>query len=448
MNNTILECVTFFKQNKVYRRFFEALYKKYLSIGKVGGTIVISNLTDDEKYALSGLLRKDFSKQSNVAIRVSDFKKALDSTRFKSCSVEEILKVYFGEELVSNSQRKLDDRLKREDFFSRLLADYEGTHAYKWLESTLLEQAFGYHTIIKRYNSNSAQLQIDMNFVCQAINHLPVLFNSYVRLPVFAAKITSDPHTFDEGTSCGELLIIALSNYFLISKSQSYLERAELLYKAGILIDEVSNKVLCCGLTAYDTNGLHSGWEGFYSRNEEMLVTLNNLSNLVKIESPYKAVFVVENPAVFMSIRDICGINIPMVCTSGQINMAALTLLDLLVKSDLKIYYSGDFDPEGLLIADKLKCRYEDKLFLWRYKIDDYEKCISTKTASQKRIKQMQNIKTEELIKIAELIQCNGLCGYQEQIIEDLIDDINVELKIYCKDVHSVYGVCKGDTVG
>lgn len=430
MNTVILECVRFFKKNKGYGRLIEALHKKYLSIGKVGGTVVISDLTNEERSALSGLLRKDYSNASGITVKLSEFKKALESTRFKDCSIEELLKAYFNEELVTNSQKKIGYYNKREEYFNLLVKEYSGTHAHKWIENTLLEQSFGYQTIVKRYNSNSKQLRLEMEFVCSAVNNLPALKKDFTRLPVFAAKITSDPHSFDEGTSCGELLLIALSNYFTISRSRTNLERAELLYKAGILIDEVSNKVLCGGLTAYDSNGIHSGWMGFCLRNEAILVTLTNLSKLAKVDSDCKAVFVVENPAVFMAVRDNLNINIPMICGNGQINMAALTIMDLLVKSNVKIYYSGDFDPEGLLIADKLKCRYEDSLILWRYSEADYRKCISKRTASPKRIKQLQNIKSQDLCIIAELIRLNSFCGYQEQLVKDLIEDINSLLNL------------------
>ena len=41
-------------------------------------------------------------------------------------------------------------------------------------------------------------------------------------------------------------------------------------------------------------------------------------------------------------------------CTYGQVRLSGIILLNLLIESGLKIYYSGDLDPEGIQIADKL----------------------------------------------------------------------------------------------
>ncbi|MHB8061880.1 MAG: TIGR02679 family protein [Ruminiclostridium sp.] len=437
------DCVAYFKGNKGFKRAFEAMRKKYLSLGTLGGTVVIQKLTADEKSALSGLLRKDFSKKNSVSIKMIEFQRALDRTRFGTSAFEDVLKLYFEDALVSNSQQQLAYLDKRENFFSSLIKKFDQTPGGIWLEKTIQAKKSGYNTIIQRYDSDLQGLDLDLNYVCTALNNLPIFKGNRMRLPVFASKITFNPHAFDEGTGCGQLLIFALASYFCVTKPETRLERSELLYMAGILIDDVSNKVLCSGLKAFDKYGLHIGWEGFLVSNEAFLATLTNLSSLTKIESPYKVVFVVENPSVFVSIRDdysnLSGwtngkkhcetckaeiINVPMICGYGQINMSTLALMDLLTENEVTIYYSGDYDPEGLLIADKLKNRYGNKLILWRYSIDDYKKCISQNVASLPRLKQLSNISSVELKQIAEAIAANGLCGYQEQLIDDLSYDI------------------------
>lgn len=45
--------------------------------------------------------------------------------------------------------------------------------------------------------------------------------------------------------------------------------------------------------------------------------------------------------------------------------------------------YSGDMDPEGLLIAQRLVNRYPS-LHLWHYEIDDYKAALSNQKASEK----------------------------------------------------------------
>ena len=42
-------------------------------------------------------------------------------------------------------------------------------------------------------------------------------------------------------------------------------------------------------------------------------------------------------------------------CMNGQPRMSAVLLLDLLADAGVKLYYAGDFDPEGILIAQKIR---------------------------------------------------------------------------------------------
>ena len=59
-----------------------------------------------------------------------------------------------------------------------------------------------------------------------------------------------------------------------------------------------------------------------------------------------------------MEIVDKCKIkDFPLVCTYGQVKLSGIILLNLLVDSGYKLYYTGDIDPEGIQIADKLKQR-------------------------------------------------------------------------------------------
>ena len=45
--------------------------------------------------------------------------------------------------------------------------------------------------------------------------------------------------------------------------------------------------------------------------------------------------------------------NIGIIVTNGNPNLAVFSLINKLDNHEL--YYNGDFDPEGLLVADRLK---------------------------------------------------------------------------------------------
>lgn len=426
------ECVSYFKNNPGFRRALEGMRRKYLSLGNVGGTLLLQRLSHQEKQALSGFLRKDYLHKGSATLKFSDFQKALDSTKFKGIQMEDVLKEYFKEELIPNSQAQALYLDSRNRFFSNLVERFASTPGGLWLESALAQKEYAYKTLIQRYDSDRHSLQKEISIVCIALNRLPCLQNVKMRLPVFASLVAADPHGLDGNTACGQLFLHALAYHMEVVKPKNASERAELLYKAGILIDEVSNWILCSGLIAYTSDGeVHPGWKGFLERREPLQATLLNLSNLSKAAAPLGRVYVVENPSVFNSILDeenkvnaYASAPIAIVCTYGQVNLAGLVLLDLLAASPTEIWYSGDFDPEGIMIADKLKLRYGNALRLWRYSRDDYRAAISNREVNISRLKQLEGIASPELLPAAEAVKEQGICGYQEMILDRLLSDV------------------------
>jgi len=283
-----------------------------------------------------------------------------------------------------------------------------------------------YSICIAEENSNVIeQMASDILVVCNAINNLPVKFNIKKRLPVFAVEVTTDPHSFDRDNWCGKLLLYGLAYVCHVDLPDTAEKRAEIYYRCGILFDEVSGNILCKGVQGYTLDGIHFGWKGFYDQNEVIAVTLSNVSRLVRIESPNKKVFVVENPAVFSAISDCLeDLQVALICTSGQLRVVALAVLDLLVQSGCTLFYSGDFDPEGLQIADKLWQRFEDKLVLWHFNIESYRKSLSNKQISSIRMTKLKSITNTQLKELAtEIMKC-GYAGYQESIVDELVDDL------------------------
>ena len=127
----------------------------------------------------------------------------------------------------------------------------------------------------------------------------------------------------------------------------------------------------------------------------------------------------VENPSIFQKLAEETKGEACVVCSNGQLRLAVLVLLDLLIESGSQIMYSGDFDPEGLMIAQKLKNRYHGKLQFWHYECKDYSKAKSMEEISEKRLKQLENITCVELQELILHMQKEKLAGYQENIWQE-----------------------------
>lgn len=103
---------------------------------------------------------------------------------------------------------------------------------------------------------------------------------------------------------------------------------------------------------------------------------------------------------------------------NGQPRLSAVLMLDLLAASGIKVYYGGDFDPEGLLIAWKIKRYYKGAFAYWHMSVEDYEKSKSGKEISTRRMKMLERIEDDELRETVEVVRRTGVAGYQENIWE------------------------------
>ncbi len=113
------------------------------------------------------------------------------------------------------------------------------------------------------------------------------------------------------------------------------------------------------------------------------------------------------------SLKDL---NYPIIITSGNPNLALFTLLNKL-EANNKLYYNGDFDSEGLLIADKLKQKYTN-LELFCYTSEDYKNTKANSKINESRIKKLDNIKIKDLYLIKKLIKQNKCAEYQEKNVD------------------------------
>lgn len=115
-------------------------------------------------------------------------------------------------------------------------------------------------------------------------------------------------------------------------------------------------------------------------------------------------------------------------CTHGQFKVASWIFFEKLVESGCSIYYSGDIDPEGLLMADRLKKRYSENMVIWRMDKSDYVNAKSEESI-ENRIRQLKGIEDELLKGTADILIKHGVAAYQEGLIDVLIADIRKTLR-------------------
>jgi len=424
----INEAVEYFKKKPVYEKLFNEFKKKYESHGKIGGIAVLTGLSTGDKEDISSFLMKDFTSEEEVRVSAKLFEKALLKSRFSSLTTLDIITRYFGIKLRTNKEKSEEDVGKRAEYLAELTGYTDKAYIKEWLTGVFCTGADGAVVIARSYNADKNELKIILQKLIKAIPMLPYFQGGKKKelLAVFAAQAAGNPHFFDDNTLAGNLLTAFLRDYFRFGYEDDLSEaenRSKVLFKAGLIKDTLSNDVIAYGIRGRCVDGsLHQGMEGFLHQKEPVKLSLLTLANLEETftNSVDRRVYIVENPAVF-SILTSRFPEKAFICSYGQIRRAVFMLLDLFDKNTV-FSYAGDFDPEGLLIAERLKKRYGDRLTFWKYEPDIYLKYMSEEKLTNQRIKKLDGVRDAALLKIAELMREEGSAAYQESMLEEYVN--------------------------
>lgn len=424
----INEAVEYFKKKPVYEKLFNEFKKKYESHGKIGGIAVLTGLSTGDKEDISSFLMKDFTSEEEVRVSAKLFEKALLKSRFSSLTTLDIITRYFGIKLRTNKEKSEEDVGKRAEYLAELTGYTDKAYIKEWLTGVFCTGADGAVVIARSYNADKNELKIILQKLIKAIPMLPYFQGGKKKelLAVFAAQAAGNPHFFDDNTLAGNLLTAFLRDYFRFGYEDDLSEaenRSKVLFKAGLIKDTLSNDVIAYGIRGRCVDGsLHQGMEGFLHQKEPVKLSLLTLANLEETftNSIDRRVYIVENPAVF-SILTSRFPEKAFICSYGQIRRAVFMLLDLFDKNTV-FSYAGDFDPEGLLIAERLKKRYGDRLIFWKYEPDIYLKYMSEEKLTNQRIKKLDGVRDAALLKIAELMREEGRAAYQESMLEEYVN--------------------------
>lgn len=423
----LAQAVQYFSGNHGFHRLIDAYCAKYRSYGSFSGTAVLSGVTQREAEALTGFLGIPVGKGATLRLSAAAFTKALMRTRFHTVNPETLLKALSPSTLHTHKEKAagilaeqaqwLSARTGSPDFLAWLEREWNRPHSMlrrAWLEARTAACETGIHAVGQ-----------DTDSVGKAWDTLPLPAGTRERLPVFATHVLQDPHAFDAGTFRGKLLLRALADRCGRSYPDTAEDRATVLAHFGVMPDDVSSRVLISGLSAMLRNGLrHPGWEGFRSVGTPFYATVADLCQVQGISAPDHHVWVVENPAVFMAMQEKAADNdrhAGLVCTAGQPDLACWLVLDDLATGGFHLRYAGDFDPEGLLMAQRMLQRYGGDCTLWHMSADDYHASRPSVALPAERIAKLAGIRHKALLATAEAIRNTGMAGYQEALIERMV---------------------------
>ncbi|MFJ5563213.1 TIGR02679 domain-containing protein [Lysinibacillus xylanilyticus] len=417
------EAIKYFRERAGFSRLFLEFAKRIESLGYVGGHVVLTKLTQEEQVLLRNWFQKDYSSQKSAKISLKKFEEKFEGTRFEGTSLFEVVEEVLVRKLVYKKEEKDENERLKSKFFEVLEKTYM-SETSTLLTTAILEKHplhVGFSTTYNRGTLN------ELEKVYKAVSVLPL--EKPIRLPLFAEKVTGNPHEFDnDGKFISALQMIREKLHGVAIQNNPNAEFInQLLFDFGILKDDITNDVTIFGLIGERNGNVLRSWEESF---REKSVRNEPLREIAKLDRVYPIkkdgpVFVVENSGVFSSIIDeLEDCSISIICTHGQFKLAAIQIIKLLAKEDCTIYYSGDFDPEGLLMAYALKQRHPTNIRYWNYSVEDYVKTLSNVEISSNRLQKLNNIKDVELENLLQQMKEIKKVAYQEKQIKDLVNDI------------------------
>lgn len=400
-------------------RIMKQIQDKYRSFGRFSGVIPMV-LTKEEGEFLNGILKKHYRQGDLVKLSVKSVVKAFQQTRFAEADFMKACELYFEEPLITKKEKRIDAMEQRQLFFAELLEECPRGKVREWLSKIV-----------------QGELQAGSDYVAGLYRKNPELFKGYIHqladihlllegglktsLPILAAEATKDPHALDKDRELYRLLVSLLSWEQEIPQPNNQFRMQTLLYGAGIQPDIGTRTIMTYGLVGIGPEGSR-GWENFRENLEPLTLSLKNLERVTEIR-PYREgnpVIAVENPAVFMYLIQMEK-ELTVICTSGQLHWLDHRVIEILLQNPRQVLiYSGDIDPEGLLIADKIWAGYPDQVKLVGYEKEVYHRSLADRTIGLKRLRQLEKLRNPILQELAREIQAIKKPGYQEYVIEAL----------------------------
>lgn len=411
-------------KTKQVKRLMTELKKKWISNGHLTGKITLNNISDEEKRDIEGIMGIHFSNSLNA----KDFESAIiQNSVFGDSNIKEVLELYFGAKLITSKEKKLIKKNEDEFFFEslrKILDDINGNEQlYNWLIKMKTNKSFGYITLQRLRKTKPNDTLTICSSVFKGINEIN---QNIYPIAIFASKISGNPHFLDRNSGDGSTLFVSILAYIFEedypADSKSWYE---LLEKANLIKDEIAGSLAIYNVQLLKDNTAHQGAYWCYKYKQPFMLAYCNLNDIDKATTDNNIVYVVENEMVFTTLqKEIKDRNIALICTSGQPSLTAQKLIELLVKGNNRIFYSGDIDPEGLEICDRLWKKYPNNITPWLMDKNDYLASISNEKVSNQRLSLLDKIENPILKETSILLKENKKAAYQENMISIFIDQL------------------------
>lgn len=388
-----MDYIKYFQNNKGLERFFLKAKDKYKSYGKVTGVIVLEHINYEETISLTDFFAKKFIEGNTYQIKIKEFNKIIEKSKYSDFDfLTYFYNTYSDFNYLTNDLYKK----KKEEEFNSFINDLVKKLNFDRLKEILKEDNYIIKIIRRKYYQNKENIEKELFIIDKLLLNIP---QKITYLPIYAS-LTSNPHYLDFNTKTSNFFFKILSYILKKDIPTTTLDKIKLLEEINVYVDPISNFVTTYNLVSKEN------WPF-----KVMNLSIDNIFNIKSISGKNNKIFIFENPSILNHLKNL-NYDVSIIITSGIPNLAFYKLLET-ISLDTKLYYNGDYDPEGLLIADKLKNKYSN-LELFGYKSINYYHTNPKIIINKKRLHKLDLISSRELEEVKKCLLENKKCGYQE----------------------------------
>jgi uncharacterized protein (TIGR02679 family) len=425
-----------------FRRALQAVWRKYASLGRIGGRAVIERASEAECEALGAFFGWDCKPGETIAIPLELFDRELRNSAFE-IDLPGLHVLLEGKPL----QTKRERQESREMGWRRLFADVRAAEGGKlapaveeWLAYTEQGAGAGSRTLQELYKTSPEAAQTELSIAVRALSCL--LRNDRaqtpIRLPVLAARVSGDAHALDLNRPAGRMLFAALRR-----------ER-----EGGTPDQEPATVDAADGEDGSETLKIRELYRSFGVWDDDLSSIVHGCVPIpgqpvrpavwtlrqVDAETPFprcSSIYIVENPAVFSTILDLFPPAAAkrrkpaaLLCTSGPASAAAIRWIQRCLESsgdDCRLYYSGDFDIKGLAMGQTLQRLFPDRFTPWRFDADTYldvsGRGYPGPSFDETELAKLEKMKLPWDGQLCDAMRRIGRKAFQELLVERLTED-------------------------
>ncbi|MCP2323442.1 uncharacterized protein (TIGR02679 family) [Hamadaea flava] len=203
-----------------------------------------------------------------------------------------------------------------------------------------------------------AQTGLRQTLLTDALTVLEALPSTGITVTRFAATVLGSAHALDKGPMAS--LVLRALTFLYEQPATATLQPRRLWKRAGLRPDDLSSRVLLAGFSPAGRTPLETILGEHSAHGLPAVITLRLVEDYLATRpgpllAPDVHVWACENVAVAAeATRELGSACPPLICIEGWPSHAAVALLSHLVQHGSAVGYHGDFDWDGLAIADQM----------------------------------------------------------------------------------------------